>query len=147
MKSFNLKQGKELDQRLKSSKGAAITEAALVIPVLALILFGIIQYGLILSTKVVLENALAVGMRQYSIDPLLGDTVLKARIAEAVKPSLIEDNLSVSIVEDVPISSGFGTSITVTYNYPLILPYVVPGNSDGALKLSAAGVMRSLSSP
>jgi Flp pilus assembly protein TadG len=49
--------------------GAAAVEFALVLPVLLLILFGIVDYGLYFSTSIQLRSGLHDAARQYAVEP------------------------------------------------------------------------------
>jgi hypothetical protein len=52
---------------MKTNRGQTLVEFALCIPLLALLLFGIIQYGFIFYTYISLKNASAVGARYATL--------------------------------------------------------------------------------
>lgn len=52
-----------LGQIIKNKKGVSSIEFALVLPFLLLILFGILEYGWIMTTQIVLTNAVSNGAR------------------------------------------------------------------------------------
>ena len=54
-------------RRLANESGAVAVEFAMVLPVIALLLFGVIQLSLALNTYIQLANAAAAGARQISI--------------------------------------------------------------------------------
>jgi Flp pilus assembly protein TadG len=54
--------------RACSQRGAAAVEFALVLPILILILFGIINFGIVLAQKASLANAVRIGARYGSVN-------------------------------------------------------------------------------
>ena len=121
--------------------GQALVEFALTLPLLALMLFGIIQYGLIFSAVVTLRNASAVGAR-YAVVGTPSVANIQAVTTGAVAPMLNANNATASVT-NTTVGSATATSVTVNYNLPLIIPFVVPGKTAGStLALSATTVMR-----
>lgn len=55
---------------VRDCAGAAFLEFALVLPVLLLVMFGIMQFGLIFYHYIMVTNGAAVGARQFSISRL-----------------------------------------------------------------------------
>ena len=97
-----------------------MTEFALVLPVLALILFAVIQFGIVFNNYVTLTDATRAGARKAAVsrqtsDPV-GTTVAAVR---ASAKDLTQSDLSVSVsstwnpTEDV--------SVTATYPYSISL--------------------------
>jgi len=117
-----------------------------VFPVLISILFGFIQFGLILSTKLSLESAASVGARVAVAGADCNE------VEEAVLQSLsaainwdASGNDSVCPIEaiELPAGSGeFAHKVEVVHFLPLMIPFVVPGSQDGFLRLNATSVMR-----
>lgn len=94
-----------------------MTEFALVLPILALLLFGVIQFGLVFNNYVTLTDAVRAGARKaavsrHSSDPV-GDTTAAVRNAAT---DLRQSDLNVT----VSVSPGWtaGAEATVTANYP-----------------------------
>jgi Flp pilus assembly protein TadG len=116
-----------------SEAGAVLVEFALVSLVLIVLLAGIIQVGLIINTKLSLENITHVGAR-YAASPLNAnnDSATKSfMISEAVLPLTANDititpttrlageslHLTVTYVYNVPVTLGiFPDTITLTAN-------------------------------
>src|SRR6476620_6996409 len=70
---------------MRNEKGQTMVEFTLVLPVLLVVLFGIIQFGIVFSNYVALTDAVRAGARtaavsRSAIDPV-GDT--KARVKDA----------------------------------------------------------------
>src|SRR2546425_5294128 len=58
-----------MKQQRRSLSGSTMVEFALTLPLLALMLFGIIQYGFLFAAYITVRNASAVGARYYAINP------------------------------------------------------------------------------
>ena len=131
-------------------KGASAVEFALVLPVLMLVLFGIIEFGLTLYDKAIITNASREGARRGIV--YVGDTV-------GVSPGVVTSTVD-SYVGSYLVSLGSGTgtpsttitgncgvpgsSLTVAVSYPysfLVLPSFASGLAGG-ITLSGVTVMR-----
>lgn len=93
-----------------------MTEFALVLPVLALILFAVIQFGIVFNNYVTLTDATRAGARRAAVsrqDPNRNATVIQAVRTSAT--DLDSGKLAVP-----PPSSSWvpGTDVTVTASYP-----------------------------
>jgi len=135
----------ELSHRISKlygkQSGQSLVEFALVLPILALLLFGIIQYGFIFSAMLTVRNASAVGARYAVVGSPSGSNV-QAVATGAVAPMLNAGSATASVTP-TNLAGNTATSVTVTYNLPLIIPFVVPGKTaGGSLTLSATTVMR-----
>jgi Flp pilus assembly protein TadG len=64
---------------LRSYRGTAIVEFAIILPLLLVLLFGIIEFGIILYDKAVITNASREGARAgiVSQDPRVSDSEIK----------------------------------------------------------------------
>lgn len=124
----------------RQSTGQTLVEFALALPLLALLLFAIIQYGLILSGYITVRNASAVGAR-YAI--LGRETGVRPSITEiqnmtrsALSP-MLQTNVS-GLVINVSTNQLVGTApvVRVEVRYPLrlIIPFVVPGPNPLVLR-------------
>ena len=116
-----------LHKKLRSESGASAVEFALLLPVLMMILFGIIEFGLALHRQAILTNASREGAR-------LGIVVSSPPIALAAVNAKIDSYLTSAGINpgDVTrtpppvLTGGTGSSVIVT----LTLPYtftVLPG--------------------
>jgi len=123
-----------------------MVEFALVLPLLALVLFAIIQYGFIFSAHITLRNATAVGARYATLsNPKPTEAQIKDVTRNAISPMLQIANITaVNVTSNVTVGATAGAySVQIQYNLPLIIPFVVPGKSSGdTLTLSATTVMR-----
>ena len=114
------------------------------LPLVALLLFAIIQYGFIFGTYITLRNASAVAARHAVLQsPIPSQTEIQNVARGAIQPMLSSNNLTTVNVTSVNVAGQPATSVTLVYNLPLIIPFVVPGKSaGGALTLSATTIMR-----
>lgn len=112
--------------RMFSERGASAVEFALLLPLLMMILFGIIEFGMALYRQAILTNASREGARLGIVQsvPPITDAQVNARIdtyltAAGIAPGSVTRAIS-------PIVAVTGTPVTVR----LTLPYtfmVLPG--------------------
>ena len=102
--------------QIRNEQGQTMTEFALVLPVLALILFAVIQFGIVFNNYVTLTDATRAGARRAAVsrqDPNRDATVIAAVRSSA--SDLDSGKLSVP----PPVSSWQpGTDVKVTASYP-----------------------------
>lgn len=102
--------------QIRNEQGQTMTEFALVLPVLALILFAVIQFGIVFNNYVTLTDATRAGARKAAVsrdDPNRDNDVMAAVRSSA--SDLDGSKLSVS-----PPASTWdsGSDVTVTASYP-----------------------------
>jgi Flp pilus assembly protein TadG len=113
-------------------RGAAAVELALVLPILALLLFGLIEFGQAYSAKISLTGAVREGARSLALG--LGDATVATKDAA---PTLDPDDITVTTSDD-PCIPGEQAEVTASYPYT----YDIPFFGDGTMTLTATGVMR-----
>ena len=59
--------------RIRNEQGQTMTEFALVLPVLALLLFGVIQFGILFNNYVTLTDAVRSGARKAAVSRQASD--------------------------------------------------------------------------
>ncbi len=124
--------------------GQTLVEFALIIPLLALVLFAIIQYALIFNVFMTLRHAAQVTSRTLALASTSTNT--PTDIAKsALMPPLDPTNLvtPVGVDTNVTVGSAPGVQVTLTYNMPLIIQFVVPNATGNTLTLTAVAVDRS----
>jgi len=132
--------------KIYDRKGASAIEFALVLPVLVLLLFGIIEFSIILFDKAVITNASREGARAGIVfaDPRPTDAQISAVVNTYCSDHLITFG-SASPVTTFPIrgsSSGDTLSVRVLYQYDfLVLPNFI-SSLTGGINLAAETVMR-----
>ncbi len=118
-----------------------LVEFALAAPLLFLLLLGIIQYGLIFSASLTLRHAAQVSSRTLSLSGSSTNSVGTVA-CQAISPMLDCAKLQSPQVTFPSVGGNQGVQVTLRYNLPLIVSFVVPGASGNTLQLSATGVDR-----
>jgi Flp pilus assembly protein TadG len=104
---------------LRSDRGQAAVELALVLPILVALLLGIVQFGIVWNNYVTLTDATRAGARAAAVGRFAADPVGSA--TAAVRNSagtLNQAKLSVSVPTPPGGWSTPGTTVTVTATYP-----------------------------
>ena len=101
--------------QLRNERGQTMAEFAIVLPILMLVVFAIIQFGLLFNNFVALTDAVRAGARTASVSRTAADPVgaTVARVQSATG-DLDQAKLGVTVV------SGWqhGDDVTVTATYP-----------------------------
>ena len=142
---------------LNTEKGASLVEFTLILPLLLLLVFGIIEFGLLMYNKAMLTNASREGARAgivFHTDPV---TSALDRLSQAEITQIVNDycqnylvtfgstpNLTVTTdpttSETVP--SGDYLTVDVTYQYEFLLVPAFVSGLGGGLNLLASTTMR-----
>jgi Flp pilus assembly protein TadG len=142
-----------------SQKGAAMVEFALVLPLLLLIVFGIIEFGIIFFNQQVITNASREGARYgiVSQTPRVTQTQIRQRVKDYCFNNLITFGSTNRTPGDADITMVGWTSapvfptndlrVTVSWNYQfLVLPAIgstfFGGSADTGIPLSATSLMK-----
>jgi Flp pilus assembly protein TadG len=99
-----------------------MTEFALVLPILALLLFGVIQFGLVFNNYLTLTDAVRAGARKAAVGRHLPDPPGTA--AQAVRDAstdLRQSDLSVSVTVNPGWTSGAEATVEADYPYSINL--------------------------
>jgi Flp pilus assembly protein TadG len=93
-----------------------MVEFALVLPILALLLFGVIQFGVAFNNYITITDAARAGARKAAVSREAGDPV-GAATAEVVASAgnLDKTQLAISVT---PAPWDAGSDVTVTVKYP-----------------------------
>lgn len=109
---------KPAPRNLKSSDGQTMVEFALVLPLLAMLLFGIIQFGIVFNNYLDLTDATRAGARKAAVSRNTSDPSGPAGVAtQAVIDSAGDIPLTTS---NVTVTSDWqpGDDVTVAATYP-----------------------------
>jgi Flp pilus assembly protein TadG len=129
------------------SKGVAIIEFALVLPIFLLLVFGMIELSVALYDKAMLTNASREGARAGIVfnDPRLTDGEIATVVNTYLASRLITFGGPTTAATSVTrngLTSGSELRVRVDYNYSfLVLPGFMTGSPDG-IAMSAETVMR-----
>jgi Flp pilus assembly protein TadG len=106
--------------RIQNEQGQSMTEFALVLPVLALILFAVIQFGIVFNNYVSLTDATRAGARKAAVSRQTSDPVGNAVAAvRASAKDLKQSDLNVTVTstwqptDDVSVSATYPYSISL----------------------------------
>jgi len=137
-----------------SARGGSAVEFALILPVLILILFGIVEFSLIMYDKAVITNASREGARQGIIYRAVGGVYSPLTVTEiqtAVVNYLNRSHLyclrnpppvpSVEPLPDTPSPRMLTVRVTYQYNF-LIIPNIPGVNMVNHVDLTSETVMR-----
>jgi Flp pilus assembly protein TadG len=114
----------------RGEEGQTLVEFALVAPVLLLILFGIVQFGIAFKNSIVVTDAVRAGARQAAVSRGLAPSLRTAAVTQAVDASA--GNLKLVVTVTSTWTAGDKVTVTGTYPYKInILGFVV---TSGDLK-------------
>jgi Flp pilus assembly protein TadG len=118
----------------RNEQGQAMVEFAMILPILLILVFGIIQFGILFNNYLTLTDAVRVGARQAAVSRTLPDPVgtAEARVRSAAATSLTDADLDVTVTPYDPLSGqatfvqGGDVTVTATYPYSInLLGFVV----------------------
>ena len=119
---------------IREQKGQTMVEFVLVVPILFLVLFGIIQFGILYNDYITLTDAARVGARKAAVSRQTGDPVGMAIAATKNAASDLElAKLGVSVNANA-WAAGADVTVEATYPYEVNIMGVVL--SSGTLKSS-----------
>jgi Flp pilus assembly protein TadG len=110
--------------RASSESGQTLVEFAVMLPVLCLLLFGIIQFGVVFHDYITVTDASRVGARKAAVSRLGGDLGASAEAsareaADSLDDDLVADPAFVTCDSDDWDTPGSDVSCTVTYPYSI----------------------------
>lgn len=128
---------KRLDER-----GAAAVEFGIILPVLMLILFGIIEFGMIMYSREVITNASREGARtgivQATVKPTTGE--IQTVVTNYLTGTGVDPNAVTITIAGAGLTAPNTLNVTVTYPYNFFAPGVLGlGNT---INLTGQTVMR-----
>src|SRR5437660_10241463 len=97
----------------RNQQGQSMTEFALVLPILALLLFGVIQFGIAFNNYITLTDAVRAGARKGAVSRRLADP--NAAVVQSVRDAatdLRRSDLSVSVSTNPGWTSGAEVTVT-----------------------------------
>ena len=117
---------KKMLDTVKGQRGTAAVEFAIVLPVLVLLLFGTIEFGVLMYNQQVMTNASREGARAgiVSQTPRLSDGEIAAVVTAYCADHLVTfgvDNAPVCQVARSGMAFGDDLTVDVTYNYTFLV--------------------------
>jgi Flp pilus assembly protein TadG len=115
--------------RIREERGQTMAEFAVVLPVLIVLLFGIVQFGILFNNYVALTDAVRAGARAAAVSRQASDPSGTATTAvRASAANLNQANLGVSVSSTW--APGAPVTVTATYPYSIsLLGWVVTSGS------------------
>jgi Flp pilus assembly protein TadG len=100
---------------LRDERGQAMTEFAVAFPIVALLLFGVIQFGLVFNTYLTVTDAVRAGARKAAVSRM--DPNASSSAISAVRNSA-GDLDQTQLTVNVNSTWDSGTDVTVSASYP-----------------------------
>jgi Flp pilus assembly protein TadG len=101
----------------KNERGQTMVEFALCLPLIALMLFGVIQFGIVFNNYVTLTDAVRAGARKATVSRDLGAIAASAAVTQAVRDSA-SDLDQAQLAPAVVSTWAHGNDVTVSATYP-----------------------------
>jgi Flp pilus assembly protein TadG len=108
----------------KNQQGQTMAEFSLVLPVLAILLFGVIQFGIVFNNYLAVTDAVRAGARQAAVARSLPPAEREAKVEAKVRASaenLDQDILEVTVDPSDDWEPGSDVTVTATYEYSINL--------------------------
>ena len=102
----------------RSERGQSITEFALVLPLIVLLLFGVIQFGITFNNYVTLTDAVRAGARKAAVSRHLDDP---EGAAEAQVRAAATDLKAADLQVSVESTWNAGDEVSVSASYPFAI--------------------------
>jgi len=132
---------------MKNQKGASAIEFAIILPLLVVLVFGIIEFSILLYDKAMITNASREGARAgivFRPDSPLSDAEITNIVNNYCAAHLITFGSAspVTTIKRVNDAPGDPLTVTVSYQYDfLVIPNLI-NTITGAINLNATTVMR-----
>lgn len=112
----------------RNQRGQAVVEMALVLPILLMLIFGIVEFGRILNTYMIVTNLSREGAREGAVGGT--DTEIVNAVESGTNADQF-DTASISIAIDPPATlsgrpRGSAVKVTVSYPVDIIAPIIGP---------------------
>lgn len=114
----------------KTEQGQAVVEMALVLPILIMLIFGIVEFGRILNTYVIVADLSREGARKGAVGGTDIDITSTIQ-TNGVATGLSSSDLTINIIPTSVGARARGTSIEVEVSYPVDIIAPIIGNIIG----------------
>lgn len=118
-----------------AENGSSLVEAAIIFPVIILLLMGFIQYAMLFSAEISLRNAASIGARTALNTESLNTTVTDA-ISNALRAGGFTN---IPVITD--LSDSTEIKFEVAYSVPLFFSSVVPNSLGGEKEIRVTTVV------
>jgi len=133
---------KRIRNPLENKKGQSLVEFAIVVPLLLILVFGIAEFGRAWMAKNILTGAAREAVRVAAVPAPGGGWNGSAATtrANAILSSAGLTSATATVV-DAPGEYG-AVTVTVNYNFPVVLVGFIPGLNNATIPLSSTTTMR-----
>ena len=107
----------ERTKRVQEERGQTMVEFAIVLPILCLLLFGAIQFGILFNNYVTLTDAVRAGARKAAVSRQITGTTPRQACIDQIKASASDLDQS-KLVPDCQSDWQPTSTVTVTATYP-----------------------------
>jgi Flp pilus assembly protein TadG len=141
-------------RRLQDSDGANLIEAALILPLILLVIFALMEFGGILYTRMALQNGVSQATRFAITRNVMPGQSREASIRTVLRretPTLTLTDTDITFSHMVPgaadWTSGTGPAnsierVTVTYRWPIMTPFMDMFFSSDTVIIRAESAMK-----
>jgi Flp pilus assembly protein TadG len=107
---------------LRNQQGQSMTEFALVLPILAMLLFGVIQFGIVFNNYITLTDAVRAGARKGAVARHLSNPpgAVETTVRDAAT-DLKQSDLIVNVSPDPGWTANAEVTVNATYPYQISL--------------------------
>jgi Flp pilus assembly protein TadG len=139
-----------MNKRMRSERGAALIEAAMIMPMILLIAVGIFEFGRAYQTTQVLTNAAREGARLAVINGSTDDAVT-ARVRSYMQAGSLPNYATATVtIQRTVALTGADTASQILIDYPFqfmvlnpVVRLVTPTSTTGApITLQSSALMR-----
>jgi Flp pilus assembly protein TadG len=107
---------------ITSERGQTMTEFAIVLPILCVLLFGIIQFGILYNNYVTVTDAARAGARKAAVSRHTSPSSEGCKTVRSSAATLDQSKLGCAISVSGPLDRpGADVTVTVTYPYSIDL--------------------------
>ncbi len=124
--------------KIRNTRGNALIEFALVLPILLLVLFGITELGRMIMTTNMLNTASREGARLAAVSPMSDSLAVQARVTQVLNAAKIDPS---SIVVEYD-AAAHSVRVRVTSDFAILSRSVLPASLRGTVVLSGETVFR-----
>ena len=130
--------GAETLNTARASRGNAVVEFALVLPLLLLVLFGITEFGRMLMTTNMLNTASREGARLAAVSPISDSLSVQARVNEV----LAAGKIAPKAIRVIYNAGAHSVTVQVTSDFQVLSRSVLPSSMRGTILLTGQTVFR-----
>jgi Flp pilus assembly protein TadG len=121
----------------RSEQGQTMTEFAIVLPVLVLLVFGVIQFGILFNNYVTLTDAVRAGARKAAVSRSDSNPagVTETQVRNSAS-DLDQSKLKVTVLPSVPWAPASDVTVSATYPYSISLLGLVVASGNLSSKVT-----------